>query len=539
MRGCLTCRQRHLKCDKIGAVCLRCQRSGRQCVRAPSKPEEVTFRHGQNPSLRPKGPPRYGESDLAFPEDQVWIEIPPEVAFEDETDRTAADYSVVPVGTSSLYLRKPSDSRSSTSVSTLPPTSSFLSPDLSVGVPESSRYPVDFPSGTINNLLPAEIMGDRQKLSDFNEAFLLRHFRRTIGAWLDVCDHERHFAVDAVERAPSCSLLLYACLATAAHHLSHTNNSVPPNTADQYHEQCIAILLPVVENSEFNISIEILLASTVILRFFEQISSRTPSQDLQRHLLAGSVYIGSHVDCATSRGLAEASFWAFVTQDVQFALASRSPLRLTIGPFKERLRVAWENRTAQTDRDWAHRALWLLAETINHCYEPASPVHIDSNSWDVLKRRICDWEIHKPDSFRPLHFSPANSSLGRPFPVVWFTKTSHATAVQQICMAKALMHEYELRAMPFASNTTSDAKIIEEALIKNLSIIMGIALSTDDDPPVRIMAGYALGACGSWIHDPLAQTCLLDLLRRTEAEHGWPWASLAQKLSQDWHMAVG
>lgn len=89
---------------------------------------------------------------------------------------------------------------------------------------------------------------------------------------MDVCDHERHFSVDAVERAPSSSLLLYACLATAARHLSQTNNSVPPNAADQYHEQCIAILLPVVENTDFKINIEILLASTVILRCFEQLS---------------------------------------------------------------------------------------------------------------------------------------------------------------------------------------------------------------------------------------------------------------------------
>lgn len=89
---------------------------------------------------------------------------------------------------------------------------------------------------------------------------------------LDVYNTHRHFSVDAVERAPSSSLLLYACLATSARHLSHTTNSVPSEVADGYHERCIAILLPVLENRDFNISIEILLASTVTLRFFEQIS---------------------------------------------------------------------------------------------------------------------------------------------------------------------------------------------------------------------------------------------------------------------------
>ena len=98
----LTCRQRHLKCttypnyfecaglcartfsdclisgDKTGDECLRCQRSGRRCIPAPTKPEEITFRHGQNPSLRAKGPPRYGESDLTFPDDQTWVRMPSE-----------------------------------------------------------------------------------------------------------------------------------------------------------------------------------------------------------------------------------------------------------------------------------------------------------------------------------------------------------------------------------------------------------------------------------------------------------------------------
>lgn len=95
-------------------------------------------------------------------------------------------------------------------------------------------------------------------------------------AWLteqlDVCNNDRHFSTIAVERAPTCPLILYACLAISARHLSHTTNSVPSEVADEYHERCIAILLPGLENRDFNTSLEILLASTVILRFFEQIS---------------------------------------------------------------------------------------------------------------------------------------------------------------------------------------------------------------------------------------------------------------------------
>lgn len=43
---------------------------------------------------------------------------------------------------------------------------------------------------------------------------------------------------------------------------------------------------------------------------------------------------------------------------------------------------------------------------------------------------------------------------------------------------------------------------------------------------------------GSWIRDSQAQSILLDLLRRTEAENGWPWTFMIQKLSQDWRLTV-
>ncbi|KEF63859.1 uncharacterized protein A1O9_01837, partial [Exophiala aquamarina CBS 119918] len=45
--GCLTCRQRKLKCDEVRPMCGQCRKSNRECV--PS--EGITFRHQQNASL--------------------------------------------------------------------------------------------------------------------------------------------------------------------------------------------------------------------------------------------------------------------------------------------------------------------------------------------------------------------------------------------------------------------------------------------------------------------------------------------------------
>lgn len=262
---------------------------------------------------------------------------------------------------------------------------------------------------------------------------------------------DTHFSADVVERAPSCPLLLNACLAVSARHLSHTTRAVGPDAADGYHEQCIAILLPVLENRGAEISFDVLLAATVTLRLFEQLSctlchihslsltpfthsdmispAHTPSSDLQRHLLAGSVYVSAHADHALSGGLAEASFWVFVVQDVQSALVHRSPLRLTFRPFDDALRSAWEAEHTSSERSWIHRAIWILAEVITLCYggprmeeEDEERANHDS---ERVKDRIRTWEDSIPWSLRPLYFSPPDSATARPFPVVWFTSPSH------------------------------------------------------------------------------------------------------------------
>lgn len=112
-------------------------------------------------------------------------------------------------------------------------------------------------------------------------------------------------------------------------------------------------------------------------------------------------------------------------QDIQFALAYQKPLRLTLSPFGERLYLLWQHTSSQKDRDWTHKAIWLLAETINHCYGVNPSLEMEVVGWSTLKRRIHAWDLEKPDSFRPLHYSAADPRVGRPFPVVWFTKSLH------------------------------------------------------------------------------------------------------------------
>jgi hypothetical protein len=39
---------------------------------------------------------------------------------------------------------------------------------------------------------------------------------------------------------------------------------------------------------------------------------------------------------------------------------------------------------------------------------------------------------------------------------------------------------------------------------------------------------------GSWVEDPVVQNLLIDLLRRTERENGWPWGYVHNQVVQAW-----
>jgi hypothetical protein len=102
------------------------------------------------------------------------------VCFEDETEQTASDYHVVSAEASPTVPRGMRKARFSTSTSTIPsipsPTQAFL--------PDGARRISNPRTLSLDSLMPPDTPRDNPKLADFNEAFLLRHFQRTLGPWV-------------------------------------------------------------------------------------------------------------------------------------------------------------------------------------------------------------------------------------------------------------------------------------------------------------------------------------------------------------------
>ncbi|KIV81325.1 hypothetical protein, variant [Exophiala sideris] len=490
-----------------------------------------------NPSIQQAGSPNYGERSVTFAPHQQWVFVPSDLSFIDETNEVVSQYEGYsvdgsPSGQADATLI--SASRSSEeceqqlqnvpSYMSRPTPWSFRSPvqdqAISVDSPNSARIQ---PSSR-NWLLSQE-----SRLHNPEHAYLLHHFSTTLCAWLDVCDIERCFGSDAVTLALTSPLLLNSCLAVAARHLSRVAK-YDPELADTYHETAVQLLLTMLNDNDIDRHIGIILPSTVILRLFEQLSSNVPVNDLQRHLLGGSVFINSRTEYALCGGLTQAAFWAFVLQDVQFSLAYQIPLRIHTQLFGVCFQQLWQTEESCTDQMIIYRAIWILVETLQYCFGNGSGDY-DENS---LQENIARWEILASQRLQPFYHGRNNPDA---FPTLFYARSGHAIAVQHVCMAKILLLDHRASRLRMGIGSKTRLRDLKNSISQYADVLFGSALSSEDAMP-KLFACHAVCTMASWVSNSSMQQQILGLLQTTERHHGWPWRYIVDRLAEDWEVEV-
>ncbi|KAK5295655.1 hypothetical protein LTR99_009244 [Exophiala xenobiotica] len=345
---------------------------------------------------------------------------------------------------------------------------------------------------------------------------------------LDVCDKDNRFGSEVVRRAPSTPLLLNACLAVAARHLSKFGRC-NAELADHHHEKAVQMLLAMLNEEDLDRHIDTILPSTVILRLFEQLSSNVPVHDLQRHLLGGSVFINSRTEYALGGGLTQAAFWVFVLQDVQFSLAYQRPLKMQTLPFSREFRRRWQYENGGTEQSLIHRAIWILVETIQHCFG-----HHEAVAEQKLSDGLAEWESLTSEIFRPFYHEPGDAET---FGTLWYTQPGHVIAIQHICMAKILLLSKRASNSRMGIGHGRTLRETHNQITQYADVLFGSALSTDEAVP-RFFACHAACTMASWITSPGLQRRVLELLQATEQNHGWPWGYIVERLAEDWETEV-
>ncbi|KAF6514847.1 hypothetical protein HZS61_005981 [Fusarium oxysporum f. sp. conglutinans] len=249
---------------------------------------------------------------------------------------------------------------------------------------------------------------------DHRGAELLLHFKTVIAKpWFEVTDPD--FTNEALRRAPRCPLLLYSLLAVSSSHKSWFLDD--PDIAqdyarygEEYHEKCISLLLPMLNDSE-SITDGAFLACSTILRWYEELSAPIHGRDDARHLLGGYASVAeSFRQDLPWEGFRQAALWIHLRQDIFNAVINQRVPRTNVN------RLGIDRSSSPTDETtWAKRVLCLEAEVVEYCFS-----HEGSSiqRYTSLEVRLEDWDRQKPQTFTPVFYQERDPSQGVSFPIV-------------------------------------------------------------------------------------------------------------------------
>lgn len=477
--GCLTCRQRHLKCDEAWPNCQNCRKSNRECKRGIKLNFIDTW----------LGPPPQAVTSQASND---W-----RVEFLDESREIADEYiggthvyppleQVAPTGTSRDRLREPAPSFNIGNTAPaapnvlpqhpVPPIQGILpdvqymdpapaqQPDMSnmfdptrqnavqypmqppnTNASQSSSYAPSINSGTMSAQagnfalmeqdLNLEEDEKREYLNTAEETLFMQVFVEEVGAWMDSMDPLKHFSRLLPFHSLSEPMLLNAFLACGARHLTLVNSTYTEEKALHYYDTATRFLLKNLQNP--NRDTVICATTAVILNVYEVMSERA----LQRmnHIAGARALIKECGWNARATGIGAACFWLNVGLEVLSCLHFN-------------WQVAWDPDDWQIDMDlsreqhngreemWTHRMLYLIAKVCN--FRSTMPRSMEANprdeqirtqqrfeQWSRLKEMIDAWDHGVPRTMQPMAYvNPFQTSGKSCFPEVWLIKRTSIVA---------------------------------------------------------------------------------------------------------------
>lgn len=101
-------------------------------------------------------------------------------------------------------------------------------------------------------------------------------------------------------------------------------------------------------------------------------------------------------------------------------------------------------------------------------------------------------------------------------------------------LARALLACYDPTLPKVGPRRALARQAREEAIRRQVLQLCGTALSNQSTVPAMITASLGIATCGDRFGDDVERAALLDILVRTETDHGWPTGSLQASLRQAW-----
>ncbi|KAK4121636.1 hypothetical protein N657DRAFT_623053 [Parathielavia appendiculata] len=472
--GCLTCRERHLKCDEGAPECSKCRRSNRECRRgirlnfidiqvrgSPCLPStadwsvhildesrviaseyqgglgrypSVTVSPEAHSEVNGSGDPPGG---LYHPSHVGHPPLLAAVAFADGRSlRTASirGLSVTaqaapgsPLGVTEsaghsrsgpLNARNPDDLGAAS-----PPAQNAASPAPNFHASGSHDTSQHFATTASLMTPPSEdSTSERDYLNTDEEIHFMQVFVNEVAIWMDALDKDKHFTNVVPYLALKLPMLLNALLACGARHLTLTGGH-DGGKAEYYYGIAAAQLSRSQQERDCNLPQCTLTA--VVLNAYDVMSE--PTQRTGRIAPARALVRDCGWD-ASSAGLGAACFWLNAGMDVLACLSFGWPTAWD--PDEWGLDLDFANMGAEL---WVHRIFYILAKVANFRvntprFQEPSPhdeqVRLQNRfaEWRRLQNMCNAWNLNCPRSMRPYGYSPGPSSKSL-FPNVWYVSS--------------------------------------------------------------------------------------------------------------------
>ncbi|KAI0587545.1 C6 zinc finger domain containing protein [Pyrenophora tritici-repentis] len=537
--GCLTCRERHLKCDESKPTCHNCLKSQRECNWG-KKLNFLDTTCEKNAYIIPQG-------------------IDYQVAFMDESRTIASEY----VGGREMYPVEDVDSHSHLSVANNgfdmgPPAASRQHIPQIQGIAQESyqqaqinynfdqqrtqqqqqqhaRSMSNYSNGptpssyTMEHSASPGAMPKRDYLKTQEEVLYMQVFVEEIGIWMDSMDAHKHFSRLLPFHALNEPMLLHAFLACGARHLALVNPKYSEEKALHYYDVATRDLLHSLQDPDRD---TILCATTaVILNVYEIMGERA----LQRmnHIAGARALIKECRWNARSTGIGAACFWLNVGMEILSCLHFN--WQVAWDPDEWGIEMDFTPETESGKEEvWTHRILYVVARICN--FRASIPRNQDiarqtlqerHNEWLRLKDMADRWNDNIPRTMHPMaYLYPGQTISGSAFPEVWLIK--RASIIARLFYHTSMVLLAQINPIQGPSEPEMWAM-----LEQNSKFVCGISAHVKDRG-VASVALRSLAIAAEPLTDRREQEEVLQIFDKIRQETGWRVGFVNTELKQKW-----
>ncbi|KAK8191978.1 hypothetical protein HDK77DRAFT_62036 [Phyllosticta capitalensis] len=525
--GCLTCRERHLKCDEALPHCQNCRKSNRLCKRG------IRLNFIDTTVQAPPVVPTSQDWNISFLDESRDIASEykgglskygaPEVqATTQAMNGLALDFSTAP----------PSAAPELSHQQPLPPIQGML-PDMFHEDNQNMIYETTQPAHAQMFQTASAPAKNRDYLNNQEEVLFMQVFVEEVGLWMDSMDPQKHFSRLLPFHSLNEPMLLHAFLACGARHLSLVNPRYTEDKALHYYDTATRHLLASLQNP--NRDTVICATTAVILNVYEIMCEKA----LQRmnHIAGARALIK---DCgwnARSTGIGAACFWLNVGMELLSCLHFN-------------WQVAWDpdewgvdmdfSRETEAGREeaWTHRIVYIVAKICNfRASAPRKPMGSPRDEQLRMQKRFAEWQRLKgwcdswndciPRTMHPMaYLFPFQTQSQSAFPEVWLVKRCTIVARLFYHTAMCLLAQTH----PAMSKESEEMR---DLLVRNSQLICGIVAHVKDRG-VASVALRSLAIAAECLATRREQEEVLQILDKIRQETGWRVGFINTELKKQW-----